>query len=50
MMKLTSTKSQNRPEEDKTDQFNELQELGKYNFENSADFEDRTPIDFQPHS
>ncbi len=46
MMKLTTTKAQDMPEEDKTDLFNKLQELGKYNFGNPADYEDRTPIDF----
>ncbi len=46
MMRLTTTKAQDLPEEDKTDLFKELQDLGKFNFGNPADYEDRTPIDF----
>jgi hypothetical protein len=46
MMRLTTTEAQDLPEEDKTDFFKELQELGKFNFGNPADHEDRTPIDF----
>jgi hypothetical protein len=46
MMKLTTTKAQDLPEEDKTDLFKELQDLGKFNFGNPADYQDTTPIDF----
>lgn len=46
MMKLTTTEAQDLPEEDKTDLFKELQDLGKFNFGNPADYQDTTPIDF----
>lgn len=46
IMKLTGNMVQDPQQPDKTTLFEQLQELGKYNFGNPADYEDKTPIDF----
>jgi hypothetical protein len=45
-MQLTGKMLQDPQQPDKTNLFEDLQELGKYNFGNPADHVDKTPIDF----